>query len=174
MNMSALGAQQGVVLLALAQQQVATAEPIDGLDLPRGVLHALLVHVDPPCSIARRASLFDFASPAWTTASTRDRPSPEGTRAVGISCASRSNALGSTFRGSRSLKRIAFTAVALEAACFPWTMLVTSTANLPWASRRLGSFLCVFICASMSGRGSSVKSLRYDSTSRSSTLYQNW
>src|SRR5882724_12776106 len=47
MNTSALDAQQGVVLLALAQQQVATAEPIDGLDLPRGVLHALLVDVDP-------------------------------------------------------------------------------------------------------------------------------
>src|SRR3989449_1795104 len=40
--------QQRVVLLALAQQQVATGEPIGRLDLPGRVLHALLVDVDPP------------------------------------------------------------------------------------------------------------------------------
>src|SRR5207253_6064828 len=39
--------QQAVILLALAQQQISPGEPVGAPDAPGGVLHALLVDVDP-------------------------------------------------------------------------------------------------------------------------------
>src|SRR2546426_8924380 len=49
MNMCLLGAepQQPVLFLALAEQQIPPREPVGACDAPSGVLHALLVDVDP-------------------------------------------------------------------------------------------------------------------------------
>src|SRR5207237_8133338 len=46
MNISARDAQQGVVLLSLAQQEVSIGEPVTGFDALFSFLDALLIDVD--------------------------------------------------------------------------------------------------------------------------------
>src|SRR5213076_3197133 len=126
-----------------------------------------------------KASVFDEMAKEIPTASVSannlglvDALVKAGLEAVGISFAISSNTLALTLCGSKSLKRMALTPVALDMASSPCTIFVTSVANVPCASRRLGSFSCAFMRASISCRGSNVKSFRYDSTCPSSVLYQ--